>query len=29
MCPQGTIKIFGGWDAAAELAGIIGKWLEA
>lgn len=23
------IKIFGGWDAAAELAGIIGRWLDA
>lgn len=23
------IKVFGGWDAAAELAGIIGRWLDA
>lgn len=23
------VKIFGGWDAAAELAGIIGRWLDA
>jgi hypothetical protein len=23
------IKIFGGWDAAAELAGRIGRWIDA
>jgi hypothetical protein len=25
----GIIKIFGGWDAAADLAGIIGRWIDA
>lgn len=25
----GLIKIFGGWDAAAELAGRIGRWIDA
>jgi hypothetical protein len=27
--PIGIVKVFGGWEAAAELAGIIGKWLDA
>jgi hypothetical protein len=27
--PLLLIKIFGGWDAAADLAGIIGRWLGA
>jgi hypothetical protein len=25
----GIIKVFGGWDAAAELAGIVGRWIDA